>query len=350
MFSGDADRPTSERTPTSRIVQCSEAAGDSRYRARPSEFSPSHPVFVGKPAGKACAETPSSDLRGLHLPKQASQPILLEATIDAKGRVKNVALLRQHSDLKVNQLFLDTARGWLFRPAKQRRGLRGKQTSLQRDRSRHADRLPPASPRLRWRISSIAYAGGLDSTRRSFAWPSGVRTSRPRLQSSRRSSAWSPKRWSRWFKDGVDLLLSVITQAAAIRDHITQRQRRWSESLAGQRTKTPEVSKQRAAFKTLSGSATGPAAALARVAPRRGLGAEMLEVAAAYGLGQHVEPSQVAGRLRAIRELRAQRVGQRGDVEKPERRRKMGHGRTLTTRLSYEDCRWSPTSDAARVR
>ncbi len=60
------------------------------------------------------------DLRSLHLPKQASQPILLEATIDARGQVKNVALLRQHSDPKVNQLFLDTARGWLpFRPAKQ---------------------------------------------------------------------------------------------------------------------------------------------------------------------------------------------------------------------------------------
>lgn len=59
------------------------------------------------------------DLRSLHLKKQPSQAIVLEATIDAQGRVKNAELLQPHSDPKVNEVFLAAARGWLFRPARQ---------------------------------------------------------------------------------------------------------------------------------------------------------------------------------------------------------------------------------------
>lgn len=59
------------------------------------------------------------DLRSLHLKKQPSQPITLELTIDAQGRVKNAELLQAHSDPKVNEVFLAAARGWLFRPARQ---------------------------------------------------------------------------------------------------------------------------------------------------------------------------------------------------------------------------------------
>lgn len=60
------------------------------------------------------------DLHPLHLGKQPSQPIAIAAEIDAKGRVTAAEMTQAHSDPRINQLFLDTASTWLFRPASQK--------------------------------------------------------------------------------------------------------------------------------------------------------------------------------------------------------------------------------------
>lgn len=59
------------------------------------------------------------DLRSLHLGKQTNVMMVMELTIDATGRVTDAKFLRAHSDQRINDLFLETARTWLFRPARE---------------------------------------------------------------------------------------------------------------------------------------------------------------------------------------------------------------------------------------
>lgn len=59
------------------------------------------------------------DLRSLKVAKQASVQVILELTIDATGKVTRAEFLEPHPEKKVNDLFLETAKGWLFRPARE---------------------------------------------------------------------------------------------------------------------------------------------------------------------------------------------------------------------------------------
>ena len=59
------------------------------------------------------------DLRVLKLPKQPSVQVILELSIDATGKVTRADFIERHPDDKVNDLFLETAKNWLFRPARE---------------------------------------------------------------------------------------------------------------------------------------------------------------------------------------------------------------------------------------
>lgn len=59
------------------------------------------------------------DLRPLKLAKQPSVQVILELTIDATGKVTWADFIERHPDKRVNDLFLETAKNWLFRPARE---------------------------------------------------------------------------------------------------------------------------------------------------------------------------------------------------------------------------------------
>jgi TonB family protein len=59
------------------------------------------------------------DLRTLQLGKQPAAQVILELTIDATGKVTKAEFLEPHPQPTVNQLFIETAKSWLFRPARE---------------------------------------------------------------------------------------------------------------------------------------------------------------------------------------------------------------------------------------
>jgi hypothetical protein len=59
------------------------------------------------------------DLRTLNLGKQPPAQVILELTIDATGKVSRAEFLEPHPQPTVNELFIETAKSWLFRPARE---------------------------------------------------------------------------------------------------------------------------------------------------------------------------------------------------------------------------------------